>query len=119
MRIPLVKFVGECGLLPWWGRIAWWRPRDHTAVVLPIGVHWLARQFHSLWAWTYRYRGNRWETALLSAYADGDIHGYRSGYERARNVLRRTLKLEGKDDFLLDKLLPPRPALFHRKETAP
>jgi hypothetical protein len=115
MRIPLVKIVGEVAIIPWWSRIAWWRVRDHTAVVLPIGIHWLARQAHALWYWSFRYRGSRWDAALLQIESAGQRRGYDAGYARARRVLRENLMLDGKDDFLVDKLLPLRPALFPRR----
>ena len=83
-----IQRLPECSRIPWWMRVAWWDVPYHTAIVLPIGIHWIARQAHTFWLWTYRYRGSRWEQALLAAEARGHSTGYTAGHATALGAVR-------------------------------
>jgi hypothetical protein len=90
-----IQKLPECSRIPWWMRVAWWDIPYHQAIVLPIGIHWIARQARNLWLWTFRYRGSRWEQELLTAEARGRKDGFAQGIDTAATRLAQMYEHSG------------------------
>lgn len=79
MSLMTALRIHEGQRLPWWAGIAWWNFARQTAVIMPLGLHWLAGLAHFCWLeFKLGYVG----PALLDESEElGALIGRKLGYE--------------------------------------